>query len=124
MVYVDGIEWTIPCDIERKANVTESEISGLLLNRHYYADVIGTYLQYQITIVPDPANMADYYALLSILRQPVGEHTFVLPYDGTTITLTGRVDGVSDVYVRPRGNGAPYWRGTRFTVTSNEPLEE
>ena len=123
MFTVDGVEWAIPCDIERKANVTESDISGMLLNRRYYADVIGTYPQYQITLVPNPAAMADYYALLAVLRQPVGEHTFILPHDGSTITIHGRTDGPQDVYVR-RGNGVPYWKGTRFTVTSNEPLED
>ena len=32
---VDGMEWNFPVDIERVAEVTASEISGMLLNKTY-----------------------------------------------------------------------------------------
>ena len=47
---VDGVEWNIPCTIERTAEITASEISGLLLNRNYFNDVLGTYMRYTISI--------------------------------------------------------------------------
>ena len=122
MFTIDGVAWSIPCDIKRGADIRESEVSGYLLNREYYADVVGTYLRYEVTLVPDPASMADYYALYELLTQATGDHTFILPYNGTTVTLRGRVSSPSDVYVL-RGNGAVYWKGMRFTVTSNTPKE-
>ena len=122
MFTIDGVAWSIPCDIKRTAELRESEASGYLLNREYYADVVGTYLQYEVTLVPNPASMADYYAMYELLTQATGDHTFILPYNGETVTLRGRISSPSDVYVR-RGNGAPYWKGMRFTVTSNTPKE-
>lgn len=122
MFTIDGVEWAIPCDIERSADIRESEVSGYLLNREYYSDVIGVYLCYEVTLVPNPASMADYYALYELLTQATGDHTFILPYNGETVTLRGRISSPSDVYVR-RGNGATYWKGMRFTVTSNTPKE-
>ena len=122
MFTIDGVAWSIPCDIKRTAELRESEVSGYMLNREYYSDVIGVYLRYEVTLVPNPASMSDYYALYELLTQATGDHTFILPYNGATVTLRGRVSNPSDVYVL-RGNGAVYWKGMRFTVTSNTPKE-
>ena len=121
MFTVDGVTWSIPCDIKRTSEITSSEISGLLLNKKYYNDVIGTYLKYDVKLVANPNEMADYYAIYEIITQPVGEHTFILPYNGSTVTVVGRVENISDVY-RVFG-GVPYWSGTSFSVISNTPKE-
>ena len=120
MFTVDGVAWTIPCDIKRTAKMTASEVSGLLMNKEYYKDCIGTYMQYEVSLIPNPASLADYYALYEIITQPVGSHTWVFPYNGTTVTITGRVDDISDVYVR-LPNGGRMWTGISFTVTANTP---
>lgn len=120
MFTVDGVTWSIPCDIKRVAKITESDVSGLLLNKTYYSDVIGTYMQYEVALIPNPANLSDYYALYELLTQATGDHTFVFPYNGSTVSLTARVSDVSDVYVR-RSNGARMWKGMSFTITANTP---
>jgi hypothetical protein len=120
MFTVDGMTWDIPCDITRTAQITASEISGLLLNKEYFNDVIGTYMQYEVTLIPSPSNLSDYYSLYQIITQPVSGHTWVFPYNGTTITITGRVEEISDVYVR-LPNGGRMWKGVSFTVTANNP---
>lgn len=123
MFTVDGVQWNIPCDIKRKADIRQSDVSGYMLDRTYYNDVIGVYLSYEITLVPNPARMQDYYALYEVLTQTVGEHTFTVPYNNTTKQIKARISNLSDVYVRPKGNGPTVWKGTRFTITSNEPKE-
>ena len=122
MFTVDGVQWSIPCDIKRVSEVRPSDISGLLLNKSYFNDVLGTYMQYEITLMPDPGSMADYYALYELLNSPVDGHTFVLPYNDSTVTLAARVSQVSDVYVR-MPNGAVYWKGVSFTITANNPTK-
>lgn len=122
MFTVDGMEWAIPCDITRKAEITPSDISGPLLDGSYFNDVLGTYMQYEVSIVPNPHDMGAYYSLFELLSQPVDGHAFVLPYNGETIQLTARVDEISDIYVRMPGGGV-YWRGTKFTVTANAPTK-
>lgn len=122
MLVVDNIEWSIPCDITRVSEIKLSEISGLLLNRTQFNDVIGTYLKYTIKLVPNPQSMEDYYELYEALTAPTGEHEFVLPYNGETVTMSGRVDSITDIYIE-MPNRQRYWRGIQFTVTGNEPYK-
>jgi len=122
MITIDGVLWEIPCKITREAEIRPSEISGLLLDKSYFNDVIGTYMTYTISIAV-PLNMRDQYAAIyEILTNPVDGHTFILPYNGSTATITGRVENVQDEYVRLAGGGA-YWRGTQFTVIANHPTK-
>lgn len=123
MFTIDGLTWTMPCDITRKAIVTPSDISGMLMDKTWFNDVLATYMQYEVSIVPNPRDMATYYALFDILSEPVSGHDFALPYDDGEIQFNGRVDEISDIYVRMPG-GAVYWKGAKFTVTSNEPNRE
>lgn len=118
MFTVDGIAWTIPCDITRTADVRSTSISGDLLDGSYFNDVQGTYMSYEIDLVPNPQQMGDYYALYQVLTAPVDGHTFVFPYDGETIQLTARVGRMSDIWVR-LPNGGRYWKGLRVPITAN-----
>lgn len=121
MISIDNAQYDLYCDIERIAEVRPSEISGALLNKNYFNDIIGTYMQYTVTLVVPPSQRATVYEqLYNVLTQPVGSHTFVLPYGQTTTTITGRVDSVRDTYTRLSGDSA-YWRGLSFTVTANSP---
>lgn len=122
MFTVDGMQWDMPCDIERTAEMTPSEISGMLLNKQYFNDVIGTYLRYSVTIVVPKGREDQYTRLYEILTDPVDAHSFVLPYNRGNITITGRVENVSDIYKRLIGGGQ-IWRGVRFEVISNTPTK-
>lgn len=117
---VDGVEWNVPCDIERQSEVRASDISDMLMNRTLLIDPLGTYLQYDIKLIPVPAQMGEYYALYEVLTQPVGSHTFELPYNADFVTMTGYLSPIKDVYVR-FPNGAVYWKGIRFTVYAVAP---
>ena len=120
MFSVDGTYWGYPCDIERVSEMTASEISGVLLNKNYFNDVIGTFLSYSVTLVVPIGHEAEYSTLYEILTQPVDAHSFVLPYNQGSITITGRVQSISDVY-RRMADGSIHWRGIKFTVISNSP---
>ena len=123
MFTVDGVQWSIPCDITRIARVQDSEISGKLLNGAVFHDVDGTYYDYEVTLVPNPHSMNDYYELYEILTQPVDGHQFVLPYNGTTLQVTAKVEQPRDVYVRVNANKV-YWKGMRFNLTANAPSKQ
>lgn len=120
MFTVDGMQWTFPCDIERVSEITASEISGMLLNKNYFNDVIGVYLSYTVTIVVPFGSMGTYTSLYEILTSPVDSHSFTFPYNQTTVSFSGRVRSISDVY-RRMPDGSAHWRGIKFTVISNEP---
>lgn len=121
MFTVDGLQWSIPCDITESPRIQDSEISGQLLNGQYFHDVEGTYLDYEITLTPNPYQMGEYYSLLSILLQPVEGHSFTFPHKGETVQLTAKVVDPQHVYIRPVNGGQPYWKGLKFTAQANGP---
>lgn len=123
MFTIDGIRWDYPCQIERAAEIKASEISGFMLDKSYFNDVMGTYMSYTVTLAIPPKQMTQYSAVYELLTDPVDAHSFVLPYGNSTITITGRVVSVKDNYVRLAG-GAVAWKGTTFTVAANHPTKE
>lgn len=122
MFTVDGMLWDFPCDIERTAELTQSEISGMLLNKQFFNDVIGTYLRYTVTLVVPFGKETEYTQLYEVLTDPVDAHTFVFPYNQGSITITARVEHISDIYVK-MPNGSVYWKGISFEVVSNAPTK-
>ncbi len=119
---IDGIDWQVPCTINRVSEVTDSEISGRLLDKNYFNDVIGVYLKYDISIAVPFGMEDDYTEIYEKLTEPVGHHAFVLPYNDDYVQITGRVERVKDTFVRIPGQ-QHYWRGTGFTVISNNPTK-
>ena len=122
MFTVDGMQWTFPCDIERISELTESEISGRMLNKSLFSDVIGTYLHYTITLVVPFGAMSTYTELYEIINEPVGHHTFLLPYNQGYITVVGKVENIKDLY-RQLADGSFHWKGIQFEVRGNSPYK-
>lgn len=117
---IDNVEYKMPCSISRKAAVKSSGNSGDLLDGTYYNDVLGTYMEYDITVAV-PTGMEDTYSqLYEMLTDPVSEHIVTMPYNQTTITFAARVETVSDKLYREEGT-TRIWRNTSFTVTASEP---
>lgn len=123
MITIDGYRWQVPCDIDREAEVRPSEISGLMLDRTYFNDVLGTYMSYDVSLAVPPSMMGDYAALYETLTDPVEGHTFVLPHTQGTIEVVGRVESVKDTLVYTVTKHQ-YWRGIRFTIIANHPSKE
>lgn len=116
---VDGVEWPVEAKISRTSEVRDSELSGLLLDGSYFHDVLGTYLRYDVEIVVPFGMEAAYSQLYEILNDPVDAHSFVLPYNQSRITVTGKVESVQDLrYPAETGH---YWAGTKFSVVANHP---
>ena len=120
MFSIDGQAWDVPCQIQRESQMQASDISGMLLDRTYFNDVIGTYMSYQVAIAVPFTKAALYNTIYNMLTDPVEAHIFVLPYNASTITITGRVENVSDSWVRMPGD-ANHWRQISFTVTAIHP---
>lgn len=123
MFTVDGIEWNIPCNIDRTAEIRASDISGVLLDKTYFNDVMGTYMTYDISIAVPVGKEADYANLYELLTSPIDAHSFILPYNQSTIELTARVETISDRYYKSE-DGVRVWRGIKFSVIANHPSKE
>ena len=123
MFSIDGLEWHYPVDVSREADIRSTDLSGELMNGVYYNDVKGTYFNYTVKMVVPLNNRDSITQYYDALTAPVSSHTFVLPYNQQTVTLLGRVENVSDVYVR-LPNGGTYWRGLQFTILASSPTKE
>lgn len=122
MFTIDGITWNYPCTIEREAEVTSSEVSGMMLDKSYFNDVLGTWMKYTVAIAIPTGHEGEYTDIYECLTKPQSYHTFILPYNYQEggIELVGRVQVVSDAYVRlPQGRQT--WRKTRFEIIANHP---
>lgn len=120
---IDGLEWSVPCQVERTSEMRSSEISGVLLDKSYFNDVIGTYLSYTVSVAVPISKLQEYESLYELLTEPSASHTFVLPYGQSTAVVVGRVASVSDEY-HFLDNNRTYWLGLKFTVMSNYPSKE
>lgn len=123
MFEVDGLTWRWPCDIAREAEVRPSGISGLMLDKRYFNDVLGTYMAYTVTVAVPTGAGEDYDRLYEALTAPVDGHRFRLPYNRGEIEVTGRVERVRDAWVRLPGGGI-HWKGVSFEIVANHPSRE
>ncbi len=119
-ITIDGTVYDIPCRIIRTAEVKASEISGLLINGVYFNDVVGVYMEYDVDITTPLYMQGKYAQLYEKLTEPVDAHTFILPYNQSTITLTARVESVEDEFEELPG-GTKYWKNPGFTIIANHP---
>ena len=122
IIQIDGVPYDVKCGITRTAEITASEISGMLMNGTLFNDVIGTYLQYDVRFSYPLYDQAKYAAIIDALTEPVAAHTFILPYDQTTVTVTAKVETVSDELLELE-SGRIFWRDLRFTITSIYPTK-
>lgn len=120
MLTIDGVVYDVKVDVTRTAELIASDVSGLLMNKHYYFDVIGTYMQYDVTFKYPLFDQAKYSAIYEVLTMPVSGHTFVLPYNQGTLTVNARVESVSDRW-KEMDSGRKYWENASFTIIANEP---
>jgi hypothetical protein len=120
MFTIDGLTWPYPCSVEREAEIKPSEISGIMLDKSYFNDVLGTYMQYTISLVVPIGDRDQYDTIYEALTDPVDGHVMVVPYGQGTITMTARVENVSDSLVRLAGGGN-YWKNLSFTAIANHP---
>jgi hypothetical protein len=126
-IIVDGIEYPMIVSVTRTAKVTPSEVSGMMLSKHYNNDVIATYFEYEVKMAVPAGREEDYTRLYEVLTAPVSEHQFVMPYNQSTLVLTARVETVQDEYYRTEGSSnAPtrIWKGISFTIIATRPSKE
>lgn len=125
---IDGQTFNIriPQDgIKRSASVLDTDETERLQSGGMFRDIIGTYLNYTITIDTSLLDVESYDALYEILISPVKSHTITVPYGQTTVTLEIYVSNVEDTLKRRELNGdntKNFWHGLSVVFTSNDPF--
>lgn len=128
---VDGIKWKYPCTVERTSEMQASDISGLMLDGSYFNDVFGTYLKYDIALEVPMGRETEYNQIYEAITNPISQHNFIVPYGGGDITVVGRVESISDIYVRrmvynsytKKREEVKHWKGIRFSIIANHPTK-
>lgn len=120
MLIIDDIAYDVKCEVKRTANLTSSDISGLLLDKNYFNDVIGTYMSYQVTLKYPLRDQSRYAELYEALTLPVDGHRFNLPFNQGRLDITARIASVPDQWIELDG-GFQYWEALQFTIVANHP---
>ena len=120
---IDGAEYDVKCSVRRQADVRDTDISGEMLDGSYFHDVEGTYYDYDISFTYPLYDQYKYAAIIEALTEPVDGHTFVLPYNDGTVTVTAKVESVSDDLLE-LVDGTTYWRQTSFRLSANHPTRQ
>lgn len=123
MILVDGTRYDFPCDIQRKARIVSSDVSGMLMNKTEYNDALATYYDYTLKFAIPVDKMGVYEAFFEQVTAPVDSHTFLFPYNQTNIYITGKVESVSDVFYR-EVNGVNVWRNVQMNIKALVPTKE
>ena len=114
---IDSTRFSLPCHVDREATMQASELSGMLLDKTYFNDVLGTFLKYSVQIAIPTGQEAVYSQLYEMLTEPVEGHVFELPYNQKTVAITGRVESVQDSQFKNT------WRGIKFSIIANNPTK-
>lgn len=123
-ITVDGVTYNIATSIKREVEIRESDLSGMLLDRSYHRDIVGSYLQYTISLAIPRGSEQEYSQLFEVLSNPVESHTFILPYNQGDKQVEGMVNSISDEYYKATDNGqVVIWRKISFVITSKEPYK-
>ena len=115
---IDGVQFDIKAKLTRQADIKASDISGMMLNKSYLNDVLGTYMSFSLQFEYPLYSQSKYARLYEMLTDPVDGHQFVLPYNNSTIALTARVETLQDDLLE-FDNGAKYWRNCAFAIIAN-----
>ena len=85
---VDGKKYNvIVTSLTRKFQVLDGENAERTLSGAMIRDIIGTFYNYEITILPAVGKYGDYDALYEVLSAPQDSHRIVVPYAQSTLTF-------------------------------------
>lgn len=127
-IYIDGTAYKFPMQLQRNIDKRESDNSGLLMNKRYHTDYLGTYISYNVSVVIPFGKEFEYANLFEMLALPIEEYSFTIPYNQETITFDGKIENLSDThweeYIDERNRKVTYWRHISFDIVSVEPILE
>ena len=114
--------------LKRKAEVRDTELTGMMLDGNLHRDILGTYFTYALDIVIAPGSviapggMSAYDTLYEAMTTASASHTITVPYNQTTVTLTAYIQTVEDELYQDSASGAT-WHRLHVEFTSVGPVK-
>lgn len=118
---VDGKKYNVlVTSLTRKFQVLDGENAERTLSGTMIRDIIGTFYNYEITILPAVGKYGDYDALYQVLSAPDDSHSVVLPYGQGTLSFKAYVTEGQDNLIRKKSSES-YWTGLSVQFIAMAP---
>lgn len=118
---VDGKKYNVlVTGLTRKFQVLDGENAERTLSGAMIRDIIGTFYNYEITILPAVGKYGDYDALYEVLSAPQDSHRIVVPYAQSALTFNAYVTAGQDNLIRKKP-GEAYWTGLSVQFIAMAP---
>lgn len=118
---VDGKKYNVlVTSLTRKFQVLDGENAERTLSGAMIRDIIGTFYNYEITILPAVGKYGDYDALYEVLSAPQDSHRIVVPYAQSALTFNAYVTAGQDNLIRKKP-GEAYWTGLSVQFIAMAP---
>lgn len=106
--------------LQREASILDGENAGRLKNGNMSRDVIGTFYNYDVSVMPNEKNPGAYNTLYETITAPVESHLVALPFGQGEISFEGYIANATDQLRQLRGT-EKLWDKLAFTVVAMEP---
>lgn len=94
---IDGREFSaIVTQLDRKARIKESGLSGDVKNGRHFREIVGTYYDYDMTIATNSLSRTEYDELYEILTSPQESHFVKFPYGQSEMEYEAYITTVND----------------------------
>ena len=118
---VDGKKYNVlVTSLARKFQVLDGKNAERTLSGAMIRYIIGTFYNYEITILPAVGKYGDYDALYEVLSAPQDSHRIVVPYAQSTLTFNAYVTAGQDNLIRKKP-GEAYWTGLSVQFIAMAP---
>ena len=107
--------------LERDGQVTDTEASGRVNDYSMVRDIIGTFYNYTITVMPEEDDIAEYDDFYEQVTAPDPSHTMVFPYGQETITFEAYATKAKDSLIIENGNNLWGREGLSLNFVAMKP---
>ena len=105
--------------LNRSFRIADGPAAGVMMSGEEIGDVIGTYVDYKLTISTADMLNNEYDALFEVLSAPVESHTVEMPYGSSTLVFEARITAGTDELV-PMDDGT-WWGNLALSFRAKRP---
>lgn len=123
LFFVDGVPYKVRVPaggLKRSFKVLDGPNAGRLLTADMTRDVLGTFYNYNLSVIRDGSDLEEYDRLYEVLSAPVDYHIVTLPYGQDMMTFHSYVTAGEDRLLR-RKDDKSYWEGLSIDFIAMGP---